>query len=103
MNVFEGIPYEARAMGKRFIVDKDHVKLIQVALRPGQGVPQHKTNGDVYILVLDGEIMINLQGNESTEKKGAIIPVGYDTSMSIENRSQNDSTFLIIKTPAPEA
>jgi quercetin dioxygenase-like cupin family protein len=84
-------------------VDKDNVKLIQVALHPGQGVPQHKTNGDVYLLVLDGELMINLNGNESIEQKGAIIPVGYDTPMNIQNRSEKDSTFLIIKTPAPEA
>ena len=62
VNFFVQMPYEQEGMSKRFLVDKDHLKLIQVGLRPGQGVPQHTTRGDVHILALQGKVVINPEG-----------------------------------------
>lgn len=100
VNLFQHIPYESTGLGKRFLLDTDHLKLIQVALHPGQEVPHHHTNGDVHILMLQGEIIFILNGMEMIATQGMLIPMGYDTPMQARNASEGDATFLIIKTPA---
>jgi quercetin dioxygenase-like cupin family protein len=71
VNLFVQMPYEQEGMSKRFLVDKDHLKLIQVGLKPGQVVPQHTTRGDVYILALQGKVVINLEGVHAVAHEGS--------------------------------
>jgi len=71
VNFFVQMPYEQEGMSKRFLVDKAHLKLIQVSLRPGQGVPQHTTRGDVHILALQGKVVIDLEGVHAIAHEGA--------------------------------
>jgi quercetin dioxygenase-like cupin family protein len=103
IDLFDQVPYTDDGFGKRFLMDQDHLKLIQVALKPGQAVPPHNTNGEVNILILKGELTIHLAGVEHLARQGMLIPVGYDTPMQIQNLSQIDATFLIIKTPPPSS
>lgn len=69
VDLFDQIPYADAVFGKRFLMDAEHLKLIQVALRPGQAVPAHHTNGDVNILMLAGELSITLSGKDSTMRQ----------------------------------
>lgn len=71
VNFFVQIPYEQEGMSKRCLVDKDHLKLIQVGLRLGQGMQQHTTRGDVHILALQGKVVINLEGVRAVAHEGA--------------------------------
>jgi hypothetical protein len=41
-NLLDGAPYADKGMGKRKLVDEDHLMLMQIALKPGQSVPKHK-------------------------------------------------------------
>lgn len=100
-NVFENIPYQAEQMGSRKLVDEKYLLLMQAALRPGQGVPQHNANSNVHILVVRGEVVISLDGIEVLAAEGSLVPVPYQASMNIKNRSARDASFLIIKTPNP--
>jgi len=100
-NVFEDIPYQDKGMGKRKLVDEKHLLMMQAALRPGQSVPQHNANANVNLIVLEGEIVVNLDGEDIVTPEGALLPVAYNTPMNINNKSQENATFLIIKTPNP--
>lgn len=102
MNVYEGIPYQASGMGKRKLVDESHLLMMQVALRSGQAVPHHEANSNVHLLVLEGEIMITLNGRDSRIHRGDLQDVAKGTPMSIRNDSAADATFLVMKTPRPE-
>jgi len=100
-NVLENIPYQNEKMGSRKLVDEKYFLLMQAALKPGQSVPQHNANSNVHILVIRGEVVINLDGTESLAREGSLLPVSHQTSMNIKNKSAQDASFLIIKTPNP--
>jgi quercetin dioxygenase-like cupin family protein len=100
-NVLENIPYQGEKMGSRKLVDEKYLQLMQAALKPGQSVPQHNANSNVHLLVVRGEIVIDLNGTESLAKEGSLVPVVHKTQMNIMNKSGQDASFLIIKTPNP--
>ncbi|MCK4538936.1 MAG: hypothetical protein KAV42_09095 [Candidatus Krumholzibacteria bacterium] len=101
VNLLDEAPYVDKGMGKIKLVDEDHLWMMQAALKPGQAVPQHNANSNVHIIILDGEVVINLFGEEITVKKGDLVPVAFKTPMNIKNKSEANATFVIIKTPNP--
>jgi quercetin dioxygenase-like cupin family protein len=100
-NVLAGIPYQDTDRGMRQLINEPHFQLMQAALRPGQSVPQHNANSNVHILVVEGEVVVDLAGKEIPLKVGDLLPVAYRTSMHIDNNSNGNASFLIIKTPNP--
>jgi quercetin dioxygenase-like cupin family protein len=100
-NLLAAPPYNDTAMGKIRLVDQTYLQLIQVALKPGQVVPQHDANSHVQIIVLEGEVVINLAGKDIPAKNGDLVPVEFKTPILIKNKSQKNATFVIIKTPNP--
>ncbi len=100
-NVFENIPYHDADLVRKALVSSKDLLLMQVALKPGQSVPQHNANSNVHILVVKGEVVITLDGKDVVAREGALVPVAFKTSMSVANKSQGNASFLIIKTPNP--
>ena len=100
-NVFEDIPYADGHMGKRQLVDEKYLLVMQVALKPGQQVPQHNANSNVHLLIIDGQIVVTLDGKDTVAAKGALLPVTFKALMSIRNASKENASFLIFKTPNP--
>jgi quercetin dioxygenase-like cupin family protein len=101
INLYKDIPYKSEAMGKRFLVMREDLRIVQVALKAGQSVPEHGTDGNVNILVLKGELNISVSDKTKTTTEGSFIGIPTDTQMQVRNDSANDATFLIIKTPKP--
>jgi len=100
-NVLESIPYTDGIMGKRKLVDEGYLLMMQAALKPGQSVPQHNANSNVHLLILKGELVVNLDGKDVNVKEGDLLKVVFKTPMNIKNNSDSNATFLIIKTPNP--
>ena len=100
-NLTKNAPYSDSGFGKKKIVDQDYLLMMQAALKPGQMVPQHKANANVHLVILEGEVIVNLDGKEIIAKSGDLVPVVYKTPMNIKNKSKANATFLIIKTTHP--
>ena len=73
VNLLDGAPYVDKGMGKIKLVDEDYLWMMQAALKPGQAVPQHNANSNVHIIILEGEVVINLSGKDIIVKKGSIV------------------------------
>jgi quercetin dioxygenase-like cupin family protein len=101
MNILEGIPYNQQRMGSRKVVDQDYLLLMQIALKPGQSVPEHQANSNVHLLIIRGTLKVNLDGVDNQVKEGDLLPVAYQTMMLIENIGSDDATFLVLKAPNP--
>ncbi|HOO77220.1 MAG TPA: cupin domain-containing protein [bacterium] len=101
MNVLKEAPYQDKGMGKKKLVDEKYLLMMQAALKPGQEVPQHTANSNVHIVVIKGKVVINLAGEKITAEEGDLIPVAFGTPMNIKNLSDENATFLILKTPNP--
>ena len=100
-NVLEDIPYADGQMGKRQLVDETHLLVMQVALQPGQQVPPHNANSNVHLLIIEGQVIVTLDGKDTAAAKGALLPIAIQTPMSIRNDSQENASFLIFKSPNP--
>jgi quercetin dioxygenase-like cupin family protein len=100
-NVLQMAPYTDPGPGRLKLVDQPYLLMMQAALKPGQMVHQHNADSNVHLLILDGEVVINLAGKDVPAKKGDLVPVAPGMSMNIQNRSAANATFLIIKTPHP--
>ena len=74
-NIFNDIPYADGDMVKRQLVDEKHLLVMQVALKPGQQVPQHNANSNVHLLIVEGQIIVTLDGKDTVAIKGDILPV----------------------------
>ncbi len=74
---------------------------MQVALQPGQQVPQHNANSNVHLLIIEGQVIVTLDGKDTGAVKGTLLPVAIQTPMSIRNDSQENASFLIFKSPNP--
>ena len=100
-NVFEDIPYTDGQMGKRQLVDETHLLVMQVVLQPGQQVPPHNANSNVHLLIVEGQVIVTLDGKDTAAAKGSLLPIAIRTPMSIRNDSQENASFLIFKSPNP--
>jgi len=100
-NILENIPFKESGMGSRKVVDEKHILIMQIALHSGQSVPQHNANSNVHLVVIRGEIVVDLDGTDHAAKEGTLLPVAYKTLMNIRNASQDDATFIVLKTPNP--
>lgn len=94
-------PYSTEPFGRRAVVDQDHLLLMQIALLPGQEVPQHKANSNVHLIVLEGGVTVYLDGVSVTVATGDLLPVAFGTPMRIVNDQRENATFLVVKTPHP--
>jgi len=101
INLFNDIPYDPGMPGNRFIVDREDLRIVQVALMPGQKIPEHITDGNVSLLVLTGNLDLTVGADTFTAVMGSIIIMPEGTRMQAENVSPNGTAFLITKTPLP--
>ncbi len=101
INVLENVPYCNDKMGNRKVADEKHLLVMQIALKPGQSVPQHNANSNVHVLVMKGALTIHLDGVDHQAKEGDLLPVAYGTPMIIKNTGSDNATFLVFKTPNP--
>lgn len=102
INVLENIPFQSEGLGKRKLVETDPLLMMQIALKPGQHVPQHNANSHVHLIVLQGDcLIVTLEGVNHKVETGTLLPVEYQTSMMIKNEGKEDATFVVIKTPHP--
>ncbi len=100
-NIFADIPYADGNIGKRQLVDEKHLLVMQVALKPGQQVPQHNANSNVHLLIVEGQIIVTLDGKDTVATRGDLLTVSFKTPMSVMNVSKENASFLIIKSPNP--
>lgn len=100
-NVFQDMPYAEGKMGHRQLINEKHMQVMQIALKPGQRVPEHNANSNVHLLVIEGQIAITLDGEEKNIVTGSLLPVAYKTLMNIRNKGEENASFLVFKTPNP--
>ena len=101
MNVWKNIPFKDTHMGNRKVADEPFLQIMQIALKPGQAVPEHKANSNVHLLILKGQITLQLEQDKKMLSEGDLLPVAFRTLMNIKNSGEEDATFLVLKAPHP--
>jgi quercetin dioxygenase-like cupin family protein len=86
---------------RKNLADIPELELNLVTLPAGQSLPKHNANSNVRLLVLQGELAVDLNGEIVELGAHEMADTVIGTPMQIMNRSQAHTAFLVIKTPRP--
>lgn len=88
---------------RKNLADIPELELNLVTLPTGQSLPAHNANSNVRLLVLQGELTVDLAGETVTLAPHEMADALIGTPMRIMNQSAGNTAFLVIKTPNPGA
>ena len=84
------------------IVNAEEVQINHIILPAGEKVPEHHSNSNVYLIIVQGTMTITLEGEPRRYTHGHIIFIPYHTRMLIENQDGEILEFFVVKAPHPE-
>jgi len=85
------------------IVDDDNVVINHMLLLKNTGLPEHYSNSNVYMIIINGQMTIKLNDNESkVYVKGSILNIPFNTKMNVNNYSEELLEFFVVKAPNPK-
>ncbi len=84
------------------LIDVDSVMINHMVLPEGESVPDHKANSLVHMIVVRGQLTLELgdQGPHTYER-GSIVNIPYDTAMKVRNEHPETCEFFVVKSPSP--
>jgi len=88
---------------RKNLADIPELQMNLVTLASGQSLPAHNANSNVRLLVLQGELTVDLAGEIVKLGAHEMADASIGTPMHIMNPSAVNTAFLVIKTPNPEA
>jgi len=85
------------------IISDENIDLNHVIFHKGQALPEHYSNSNVYLIVISGNISVQLNDQKTNiYNKGSIVNVPYKTKMNISNQHDELLEFFIVKAPSPK-
>ncbi|MCP1109985.1 quercetin dioxygenase-like cupin family protein [Lachnospiraceae bacterium PM6-15] len=97
--------YEFKKTEKKLIekiVDDDVAMINHIILNQDEGLPEHRSNSNIYILVVRGKLSIKLEEEQKRlYEEGHILNIPYDIKMHITNEQPEQVDFFVIKAPGP--
>lgn len=86
---------------RKNLADIPELEMNLVTLPVGKSLPAHNANSNVRLLVLQGELTVELSGEVVTLGVHEMADAVVGTPMQITNPSAVNTAFLVIKTPRP--
>lgn len=85
------------------IVDDENLNLNHMILTKGTSLPEHYSNSNVYMIVINGFMSLQLDQQEPHHyTKGDIINIPYNTKMKVSNQDEEVLEFFVVKSPNPK-
>ncbi|WP_340026017.1 cupin domain-containing protein [Paenibacillus sp. FSL K6-1096] len=101
-NTAEAVQYHEERFTKKIIFQKGESVVFILNFMPGQQLPVHKHPGaDVYILALNGEGTIHVNGEESPFTQGEALHIAGDESFAYSNNSGAPSSLYVVLSKLP--
>jgi len=85
------------------IIDDDNVNINHMIFKKGDGLPEHFSNSNVYMIVIKGILSIRLdEQDEHKYNKGEILNIPYNTKMDVYNSDEDVLEIFVVKSPNPK-
>lgn len=85
------------------LIKKDGYELNHVLIEPGQMFPKHPTDANVTIIIVEGELSLQLSDQDRNSfVKGQVIEIPKGTESSLGNQSDDMTEVFVIKTKRDE-
>ena len=84
------------------LIDDDPMMLNHMVFPMNQGLPEHYSNSNVYMIVVRGTLTLQLEEQEPHKySKGNIINIPFHTKMNVNNKDEEVLELFVIKAPNP--
>ncbi|MCK4928283.1 MAG: cupin domain-containing protein [Methanosarcinales archaeon] len=85
------------------IVNDDNVHINHIILGKGDNMPEHFSNSNLYLIIVQGEMKLTLGEQEAHDyPHGSIINFPYNTKMFVQNEHSPLLEFFVVKSPNPK-
>ncbi|MGI6176035.1 MAG: cupin domain-containing protein [Christensenellales bacterium] len=84
------------------IIDDDPVLINHMVLPKGEGLAEHYSNSNVYMIIVRGAMTLKLNEQEpQLYTGGRIVRIPYKTKMNVNNYDDAVLEFFVVKAPNP--
>jgi len=84
------------------LISDENVHYLHMIFNKGEGLPEHFSNSNVYMVVLKGTLSIGLDNQEIHEyKEGALLKIPFKTKMNVGNKHDEILELTVVKSLAP--
>jgi quercetin dioxygenase-like cupin family protein len=85
------------------MIDDDNLLINHMCFPTGEGLPEHYSNSNVYMLVLSGTLTLKLDDQEAHKyEHSRIINIPYNAKMNVNNFDDDILELFVIKAPNPK-
>lgn len=80
------------------VISDDNLKLNHVIIESGKVFPRHKTDAQVYIIILKGELSIEIGDQEGKRfGVGDVINIPFDIETTLGNKGNEITEVFVVK------
>ncbi|MFO7886684.1 MAG: cupin domain-containing protein [Eubacteriales bacterium] len=84
------------------IISDGNVDLNHMIFPKNEGLPVHNANSNVYMIVIRGQLTLQLDDQEPHKyARGKIINIPYSTKMDVGNNDDEVLEIFVVKAPSP--
>lgn len=84
------------------VVDEDNAAIIHMKFTKGEGLPEHYSNSNVYMIVAKGSLTLKLGEQEPHKyEEGSILSIPYNVKMNVNNFDEDLLEMFVVKAPNP--
>lgn len=95
--------YQEGKFTKRIAFQKGESVVFVLNFTPGQELPTHKHPGtDVYLLALEGNGTVTVDGTDSEFAKGEILHIHGDEAFSYANSGNQPASLYVVLSKVPD-
>ena len=85
------------------LISDENVHYLHMIFNKDEGLPEHFSNSNVYMTVLQGTLSIGLNDRDIHEyKRGNVLKIPFNTKMNVKNRHEDILELIVVKAPAPK-
>ncbi|MCF6246960.1 MAG: cupin domain-containing protein [Desulfobacula sp.] len=99
-NLIDLVDYKEGSVISRTLSAKSHVNITLFAFDKGEEISAHTSPGDAMVQVLDGEAVINIDGEKITAITGQVVVMPANVPHSVSASTRFKMLLTVVKQPA---
>ena len=85
------------------VVQDDNLDYIHMIFNKGEGLPEHYSNSNVYMTVVQGTLSIGLDEQEDHDYQApTLLKIPFKVKMNVRNLHDDLLELIVVKAPAPK-
>lgn len=85
------------------VIFDDNLHYLHMVFSKKEGLPEHFSNSNVYMTVIQGKLSIGLNDQEVHEyEAGTLLKIPFQTKMNVKNLNEETLELIVVKAPAPK-